>query len=81
MAKRIYTKRTISPEIARENALSIARVHVVNARKYLAHRESCLASYIKQEDEQGIAAGQNNVQLAREDLYRAEVALAKQEAE
>lgn len=76
MTKGIYKTKTVSPEIARENALSKAKSQVHNARKHLAMQESAEVSARKNGDQKTIDRAPTAVALAKEDLARAEAELA-----
>jgi hypothetical protein len=81
MAKRIYTPKPVSPEIARENAISEARSRLHNERKHLKLSESVLASYLKRGDEfgdptpEGTAHRQRAVDISQADVARLEAEL------
>lgn len=88
MAKRIYTPRQISPEIARENAISAAKANLEYARRELLAADALVARVATRGpvaadavgDEIGLAGALRLQEIRATDLIAAQNALAELEA-
>lgn len=80
MAKRVFTPKAVSPEIAREIAISAAKSALHYATKGVADANGTIAQWtrrgITEVDGLTMADLERRVVLANEELARAETALA-----
>lgn len=76
MAKRIYTPRPVSPEIARENAIKEAKAVLMYAQRDLRDAEAMIAAIKsgKADYTLSLEAAERALETAKADLQRAEAA-------
>lgn len=84
MAKRVYTPKAVSPEIARENAIGAAKSHILYAQRDVNDAEMLIARIAKHGPvaadgvgaEISMARAERSLEQRKADLARCEAELA-----